>query len=391
MLRNRAPRSGDWATYRPPNDGGDGDTRLTDLIDRIRIALPQWGGEGGAGFAGGILALLIFVIALLIWLSTGIYTVGANQEGVLRTFGRFTGTASEGLHWHWPSPIGVRNVESVTETRRLEIGFRSGASGFGSQQSDVSSESTMITGDENIVIVHAVVQYTISNLPDFLFNIADPGDSARNIPKGHPDGLTLRDVADSALREVVGRHSIDDVLTTGKEQIQTETRLIMQQTLDSYHAGIHVSQVLLQNVNPPTQVQSAFEDVVRAREDMNTQINQAEAYAAGQLPKAQGQAQQIIQQAQGFKDGLISKAQGDAAGFDQLLQAYQTSKSTTRERLYLETMEQVLPGVKKIIMPSGAGNNILSLLPLNLATGGTTSSTSSATSTTATSTLGGTG
>ena len=349
--------------YRPPQQE---ETQLSfdEIIERLRASLPKLPGIGGGGLFG-IIFLVIIVIAI-VWAGTGFYTVGPDEQAVLRFFGKKSGTASGGLHWYYPAPIGKRNVVAVTTTRRLELGFRSGADGFTVAQS-VTNESLMITKDVNIVDVQAVVQYKISNLTDFLFNVDDPGDADRGIPAGQPDGRTLRDIAESALRQVVGSRNIDDVLTTEKEQVQTEVLLIMRQLAKDYESGIDVLQVLLQNVNPPLEVQSAFEDVVRAREDKERLINLAEAYEASEIPKATGEAAKVTEAARGFKTGRIARAQGEADGFEAILEGYLLSPDVTRQRLYLEAMEEVLPGGTKFIL---SDSGVLPFLPLSGSTSG---------------------
>lgn len=349
--------------YRPPQQE---ETQLSfdEIIERLRASLPKLPGIGGGGLFGII--FLVAIVIAIVWAGTGFYTVGPDQQAVLRFFGKEAGTASGGLHWYYPSPIGTRNVVAVTTTRRLELGFRSGADGFTVAQS-MTNESLMITKDVNIVDVQAVIQYKISNLSDFLFNVDDPGDVDRGIPAGQPDGRTLRDIAESALRQVVGSRNIDDVLTTEKEQVQTEVLLIMRQLAKEYESGIDVLQVLLQNVNPPLEVQSAFEDVVRAREDKERLINLAEAYQASEIPKATGEAAKVTEAAQGFKTGRIARAQGEADGFEAILEGYLLSPDVTRQRLYLEAMEEVLPGVTKFIL---SDSGVLPFLPLSGSTSG---------------------
>jgi len=356
-------RVADNKMYRPPQQE---ETQLSfdEIIERLRASLPKLPGIGG-GSLFGIIFLVMIVIAI-VWAGTGFYTVGPDEQAVLRFFGKKSGTASGGLHWYYPAPIGKRNVVAVTTTRRLELGFRSGADGFTVAQS-VTNESLMITKDVNIVDVQAVVQYKISNLTDFLFNVDDPGDADRGIPAGQPDGRTLRDIAESALRQVVGARNIDDVLTTEKEQVQTEVLLIMRQLAKDYESGIDVLQVLLQNVNPPLEVQSAFEDVVRAREDKERLINLAEAYQASEIPKATGEAAKVTEAARGFKTGRIARAQGEADGFEAILEGYLLSPDVTRQRLYLEAMEEILPGVTKFIL---SDSGVLPFLPLSGSTSG---------------------
>ena len=220
----------------------------------------------------------------------------------------------------------------------------------------------MITGDENIVDVQAVVQYRISSLKDYLFSVDDPGDIERGITPGFPDGKTLRDITETALRQVVGSRNIDDVLTTEKEQVQAEVLIKMQQLTLEYLTGLQVQQLLLQNVNPPQEVQSAFEDVVKAREDRDRIINQAQAYQADRIPRAIGEAAKITEAAQGFRDGRIAKAKGEADGFKAILEGYESSPEVTRNRLYLEAMEEILPGVKKFILDD---SGVLPFLPLD--------------------------
>ena len=369
--------------YRPPdnNNNGQQDVSLGDIIDRIKAGFGSMSGSGGGSNNNGSSSngsgnssseprrrrvpigavIAIVIVAIGAWLATGIYTVGPQEQAALRTFGRFQGIADQGLHWHWPSPIGVRNVVGVTNTRRLELGFRS--TGEGSSATPVFGESQMITGDENLVDVQVVVQYRISNLRNFLFEVDDPGDADRSIPVGSPEGATLRDMAETAVRQVVGARNIDDVLTTEKEQVQTDVQLKMRELAGAYSTGLDILQVLLQNVNPPSAVQDAFDDVVRAREDRERDINLAEAYKAAEIPRAEGRSAQIVEEAEGFKRGRIARAQGEADGFNAILAGYQLSQEVTRTRLYLEAMEALLEGKSKVIMPSGS--DALPLLPLD--------------------------
>ena len=360
--------------YRPPERDEEPEVTFGDIMQRIRDALggvPGFGGgdgpsrdseqsSGGSGRASAVVLLLIPIIAV-VWLATGVYTVGPEEQGALRTFGRFVAIADQGLHWHWPSPIGVRNIVPVTNTRRLELGFRSAANG--TSTTPIQIESEMITGDENIVDVQAVIQYRISNLRSFLFEVDDPGDPDRGVAAGLPEGETLRDIAETAVRQVVGARNIDDVLTTEKEQVQASVLEKMRQLARDYNTGIDILQVLLQNVNPPAEVQDAFEDVVRAREDRERDINLAEAYKASQIPQATGAAAQIVEEADGFKRGRIERARGEAEGFEAILSSYEISPNVTRTRLYLEALERILAGTSKIVINSGS--NALPLLPLD--------------------------
>ena len=232
------------------------------------------------------------------------------------------------------------------------------------QVREVPVESLMITGDENIVDVQMVVQYRINDLELFLFRVSDPGEPARGIAPGRPEGRTLKDAAEAALRQVVGQRDIDDVLTVEKETVQIETRLLLQQLLDDYSMGIDVTQVKLQNVRPPEQVRDAFDDVVRAKEDRERTINEADAYKEDILPKARGEAAQVTQAAQAFKAAEIAKAEGETARFLSVLEEYRKAPDVTRIRLYLEAMEKVLPGITKFIVGPDTGGNLLQLLNL---------------------------
>ncbi len=368
--------SEDSLMYRPPERDEEPEVTFGDIMQRIREAfsgVPGFGGDddspsrddesngGGAGRrSGSVIVLALIPVIAIIWLGTGVYTVGPEEQAALRTFGRFVAIADQGLHWHWPSPIGTRNVVAVTNTRRLELGFRSTQNG---STTPVQIESEMITGDENIVDVQVVVQYRIANLEFFLFEVDDPGDPDRGIAPGNPDGETLRDIAETAVRQVVGARNIDDVLTTEKEQVQASILDKMRELASDYNTGLDVLQVLLQNVNPPAEVQDAFEDVVRAREDRERDINLAEAYEASQIPEATGAAAQIVEEADGFKRGRVERARGEAEGFEAILASYEISPQVTRTRLYLEAMERIMAGKSKIVINSAS--NALPLLPLD--------------------------
>ncbi len=321
---------------------------LEQLFGRIR---GMFGGSGGR-FGGGNLGILIIaVIALLIiiWAATGVYTVSPGENAALRLFGAVQGApvSEEGLHWWWPTPVGNKDVVLVTETRRMELGFRSNDAAVNTPFLD---EALMISGDLNIVDVQMVVQYRISNLNNFLFNVDDPGEPVRLIPEGRPDGRTLKDGAEAALRLVVGQRSIDDVLVRNREEVETDTRTRLQAIVDSYQAGIEVISVQLQDVKAPEEVRDAFDDVLRARQERETRINQAEAYAADVIPRARGDAQRIIEAAEAFKRARIETADGEARRFESVLNEYQSSPEVTRQRLYLEALENVFPGVTKIIV-----------------------------------------
>lgn len=312
---------------------------------------------------GGPLALMFLGIVMLLWLASGTYQVNPGEQAVLRTFGKFTGTASEGLHWWWPSPIGKRNVESIEEVRSMELGIPTSSQDV----VEATGEARMIAGDLNIVDVPLVIQYRISDLPSFLFRVADPGDARRDVSEGRPEGRTLKDATEAALRLVVGQRTIDDVLAERKEEIQTATHELLQQILTGYGAGIQILSVRLQDVRPPTNVIDAFNDVLRARQDKETVINQAQAYQRDIIPRARGEVERITQGAEAYRRERIARAEGEAARFLAILNEYQNSPDVTRQRLYLEAMEEILPNISKYIVSPDAGGNLLQHLTLQQA------------------------
>jgi membrane protease subunit HflK len=292
--------------------------------------------------------------ALALWLFTGTYMVGPDEIGVVRTFGKYTRVAQSGLNYHFPYPIEQVNTPAVTEVKRIEIGFRTLRNG---QYRSVEKESLMLTGDENIVDAEMIVQYKIKDPVKYLFRIMEPE-------------LTVREAAEASLRTVVGRNKIDETLTTGKFKIQEETKIQLQLILDIYDSGIHVVAVQLQDVSPPKEVLGAFKDVASAKEDKNRMVNQAEGYRNNVIPKARGEAEAMIRDAEGFKQARIKRSEGDAAKFTTILKEYRKAKSITQKRLYLETMERVLPNIEKIIIPDKNSGNMLNLLNLNPGKGG---------------------
>ena len=291
----------------------------------------------------------IIGIVLVLWLLTGIYSVGPDEVGVVRTFGKVTRIAQSGLRYHLPFPIEQIDTPKVTEVKRSEVGFRH----IGNQQfRKVESESLMLTGDENIVDAEMIVQYKIKEAEKYLFNFVGPE-------------LTIREVSESALRTVIGQHTIDEALTTGKIQIQEETQILMQEVLDKYETGILIVAVQLQSVSPPQQVEASFKDVASAKEDKNRMINEAQGYRNDVIPKARGEAQAMLRESEGFKEARIKRSEGDVAKFRAMLIEYRKARDVTKKRLYLEAMEEILPGVKKYIVPNEKDGNLLNLLNLS--------------------------
>lgn len=313
----------------------------TDKIIKLTEKIPK------IKFGRGIIKLSIILI-LIIYFASGIYIVQPNEQGVIKRFGKFTRIDSPGLHYHLPYPFESALTPSVTEVKRIEIGFRTVRGGY----VEVSEEALMLTGDENIVSAESIVQYRIKNAADYLFNIIEPEQTVKN-------------ATEAALRQVIGERKIDDALTEGKYEIQEETKILIQELLDSYKSGIVVIAVQLQDVNPPEEVSSAFKDVASAKEDKSKFINQAQGYRNDIIPNARGEAAKIIKEAEGYKIERIRKAEGDVAKFNQVLAEYQNGKDVTKYRLYIETMESILPQMKKYIMEKGADTDLLKFLPLS--------------------------
>ena len=290
----------------------------------------------------------ILGIAFFLWLITGVYQVGPDEVGVVQRFGKVNRVAQSGLRYHFPFPIETVKTPKVTEVKRIEIGFRTVGK---NQFRTVEKESIMLTGDENIVDAEMIVQYKLKDPEAYLFNFVRPV-------------LTVREASEASLRTVVGRHGIDQTLTSGKLMIQDETKTLLQSILDKYNSGILVVAVQLQDVSPPKTVLAAFKDVASAKEDKNRLINEAEGYRNDVIPKARGEAQAMIREAEGFKEARIKRSEGDVAKFSAMLKEYKKAKSVTKKRLYLEAMEDILPGIEKFIVPDGEGGNLLNLLNL---------------------------
>lgn len=286
--------------------------------------------------------IVVGLVVLLI-LATGFYKVDPGEQGVVRTFGRETSKTGPGLHYRFPF-VQQKDVVNVEQIRRLEVGFR------GDQR--VPHEALMLTGDENIVEAQMIVQYRVTDPSKFLFEISNPED-------------TLRATAEVALRSMVGRTKIDDVLTTDREKVQSETRSWLQKLMDEYQSGLSITEVKLQTVDAPDEVKEAFHDVVRAREEKEKVINQAKGYRADQIPRARGEAQKIEREAEGYKEQRVLRANGDASKFEAMLTEYSKAERVTRERLYLETMGRLLSKVdKKVIVDKDLAKGALPVLPI---------------------------
>jgi membrane protease subunit HflK len=347
---------GPWGGGSGGGSGGSGGGSPPDLEeilrrsqDRLKNLMPG-GSLGGRGLIFGVLVLIV------IWLLTGWYIVRPNEVGLNLRFGKFIGKTGEGLNYNWPYPIGGVIKPQVTNIITTEVGFRTVESVRASRQSDVGEESLMLTGDENIVDIDVIVQWQVdpAQPEDYVFNIQDPPG-------------TVKAVAESAMREVIGRRNIQPVLTTDRAAIETEVRQLMQETLNGYNAGVQIRLVQLQKVDPPQQVIDAFRDVQAARADQERLRNEAQTYANRVVPESRGRAAQLVQGAEAYKDQTVAEALGQASRFNAVYEQYKNAPAVTRERLFLETMERVMGGTDKIILDqnSNGGQGVVPYLPLN--------------------------
>lgn len=309
------------------------------------------GGGGGKGRGGGVPGALLVVGILLVvfWIFQCFYIVQPAERGVKLRFGRYVETTLPGLHFLW-FPIERVEKVNVDHIRTAELGYRSG-SPVQRPRETVPEEALMLTQDENIVDIKFAVQYKIKDAADYLFRVREPD-------------KTLHQATESAVREVVGKSTMDFVLTEGRSEIALRVQELIQQILDRYATGLQVTSVNMQDAQPPDQVQAAFDDAVKAREDEVRFRNEAEAYANDILPKARGNAARQLEEALAYKEQVIARAQGEASRFSQILEEYEKAPEVTAQRLYLETMEDVLGGSQNIVVDLGDGNN-LTLLPLN--------------------------
>jgi len=291
---------------------------------------------------------------VVLWFLSGIYIVRPDEQGVVRMFGKAVRVTQPGPHYHLPQPIEKVDKVKVKQVRRIELGFRTIRPGPPARYRFVPEESLMLTGDEQIIDAQIIVQYQVKDPEKFLFNVRD---------LERPQGA-LMDAAEVALRQVVGQRPIDDVLIAEKLQIEIDIRELLQQIIDGYDSGVRVVEVKLQTVRPPEEVASAFSDVVSAKEDKDRLIKEAEGYREDVLPKARGHAQKILREAEAYKAERIKRAQGDADRFLAVLKEYAKAKDVTRTRLYLETMERILPGIRKFVIDPEVGGNLLQFLPL---------------------------
>jgi membrane protease subunit HflK len=341
----------DWGKK---NSGGPPD--LDELWRRFNQKLNSlFGGKGGSGgptggspMSGGKMAAglgLIPMVVILIWLASGFYIVNEGERGVVLRFGKFVETTQPGPRWHLPYPIETAEVVNLQQVRTVEVGYRANV------KTKMPKESLMLTDDENIIDIQFAVQYILKSPEDYLFN------------NRHPDDA-VHQAAETAIREIVGKSKMDFVLYEGRAEIATRAAKLMQEILDRYKTGISISKVTMQNAQPPEQVQAAFDDAVKAGQDKERAKNEGQAYANNVIPRARGAASRLVEESLGYKQRVIANSEGDASRFKQVLVEYSKSPKVTRDRMYLDTIQQMMTNSSKVLVDQKGGNNLL-YLPLD--------------------------
>lgn len=359
---NRGGNDGDKPGGGPrrPNEGPpDLEELWRDFNRKLSSMLGKKGGGGGNNggdgprmpqidfnpkFLGGGISLIVGLIAV-VWLASGFYIVDASQRGIVLQFGSYKEATEPGLRWRFPYPIQSHELVNLTGVRTIEIGYR------GSERNKVLKEALMLTDDENIVNIQFAVQYILKDPVEYLFN------------NRHTDEAVMG-AAETAVREIVGKSKMDFVLYEGREQIATQASKLMQDILDRYKSGIMISKVTMQNAQPPEQVQSAFDDAVKAGQDRERQKNEGQAYANDVIPKAKGTAARLMEEANGHRQRVIATAEGDSSRFKQVQTEYAKAPEVTRQRMYLDTMQQVYSNTSKVLVDAKGQGNLL-YLPLD--------------------------
>ena len=328
--------------------GGNSPPDLEELLKRsqekLRQALPRGFGGGGAMIAG--------LIVVVVWLFSGVYVVNPDEQGVVLRFGAFNRVTTPGINYHLPWPIESVETPQVTRENQLNVGY---VAARGDGVREIPEESLMLTGDENIVDINFTVFWVIRDAGDFLFNVQGLGTT---------QDLTIKAAAESAMREIVGQNEIEPILTANREPIQESVRELMQRILDSYDAGVTITRVQMQKADPPQQVLEAYRDVQAAVTDQDRMRNEAEAYANRVVPEARGGAARIIQQAEAYKQQVVAQAQGEAQRFVSVYDQYKRAPEVTRRRIYLETMQDILSNMNKVILDNTSGQGVVPYLPL---------------------------
>jgi membrane protease subunit HflK len=345
-----------------PNDGPpdldqlwrDFNNRLSGIFGNRKNGGGGNGGDSSGGGMGGfkpdmrgagIGAAIIAAIVAFLWLVSGFFIVQEGQTGVVMTFGKYSHMTPAGFNWRWPTPIQSHEIVNVSQVRTVEVGYR------GNVKNKQQQESLMLTEDENIIDIQFAVQYTLKNASDWVFNNREQEEM-------------VKQVAETAIREVVGRSKMDFVLYEGREKIAFDSSQLMQQIVDRYKSGVQITNVTMQGVQPPEQVQAAFDDAVKAGQDRERQKNEGQAYANDVIPRARGAASRLLQESEAYRSSVTANAQGEASRFKQVLVEYQKAPAVTRDRMYLETMQKIFSSTTKVMVDS-KGNNSLIYLPLD--------------------------
>jgi len=314
----------------------------------------MFGGKGSGGSGNGLSpdsngakwgAWLIVVILVFLWLVSGSFVVQEGQTGVVMTFGKYSHDTPSGFNWRLPYPIQSHEIVNVSQVRTVEVGYS------GNVKNKQPKEALMLTDDENIIDIQFAVQYKLKSARDWVFN-------------NREQESTVKQVAETAIREVVGRNKMDFVLYEGREKVALDVSQLMQRLLDSYNSGVQVTNVTMQGVQPPEQVQAAFDDAVKAGQDLERQKNEGQAYANDVIPKARGAAARLLENSQAYQAGVIANAEGNASRFKQILDEYSKAPAVTRDRMYLETMQQIFTSTTKMMVDTKNGNNLI-YLPLD--------------------------
>jgi membrane protease subunit HflK len=349
---NEPPKNPD-NDRRPPDGPPDLDQLWRDFNQRLnRMFGNKKGGGGGDGGnsppdmkGAGIGVGAIIAIAIFFWAISGFFIVQEGQTAVVKTFGKYSHSTPAGFNWRWPYPIQSHEVVNVSEVRIVEVGYR------GNVRNKQAREALMLTEDENIIDIQFAVQYRLKSAADWLFNNREKEEM-------------VKQVAEAAIREVVGKNKMDFVLYEGREQVALDTSQLMQQILDRYNSGVQVTNVTMQNVQPPEQVQAAFDDAVKAGQDRERLKNEGQAYANNVVPRARGAAARLLEESEAYLAKSVATAQGDAERFRQVVAEYEKAPAVTRERMYLDTMQEIFGNTTKVMVDARTGNNLL-YLPLD--------------------------
>jgi modulator of FtsH protease HflK len=322
--------------------------KIESLFGKSGGGAPKGGsGNTSGGFGGGGIGLIVLIVAL-IWIASGFYIVDASQRGVVLRFGKQAEITEPGPRWHLPYPVETVEVVNLSQVRTVEVGYRD------NEKNKMLKESLMLTDDENIIDIQFAVQYFLKDPAEFIFN-----------NRMTDDRETVRQVAETAIREIVGRSKMDFVLYEGREQVAAATTKLIQDILDRYKSGIIVSKVTMRNAQPPEQVQAAFDDAVKASQDRERQKNEGQAYANDVVPRAKGAAARLMQEADGYKQRVVANAEGDASRFKQILVEYEKAPQVTRERMYQDMKQQILTSTSKVVVDQKSGGGNLLYLPLD--------------------------